>query len=626
MSSLAEGQHEGNPAGPRWALAAAALLWLVSVAGHQDGTDLARFLFTWARQPGAIHADGGLSGLQIFERTVIAMAAAAAIVALALALRRVRRSTIPWRAEAVRWALWAAMTLMAWRFFIVYTSELAHFAQYGLIGGLLAYGLSARRQPQRAFAIAFGLGLIDETWQHYGLQVWLADNPHHWFDWADPILNALGATAGILVIDAGREPKPDDKPDRIIIIAGSIGAVLLLPLLLLPPADHAALFGSYKYWPFWNEFENAKPVHWPVPAEGIPLLIGAFLLLGALLDPRRRPPSWGLLATLAVLVAVGVQIPRRGPVAVHEPVPVVRVPRATTPPTIDGYLVESEWLGAVSTGPFVDNMTGAQADGGTVAYLLWDDDALYVAFEAQDNDPWVRPAAPDSVMVAADEGVQILLDVGGDEATYHGFFVTQANTLRDESVSIPAAPVDYNPWRRYQGLLSWHHPAVRHAVAVSVPVDTVRSWGPTDREFGDGTSGDGTYTVEIAIPWHALKTTSTPGGVSLQRTVAPQVGERWRLGLYRAEMSRPPAAPLRARWLDRVPGTPLAGVGSSTLDSLVSTGAVPVDAQGRLDREALVRWLSRQLRRHEAWSPTLNTSFHDPARFGVIEFGGAAGR
>jgi hypothetical protein len=54
-------------------------------------------------------------------------------------------------------------------------------------------------------------------------------------------------------------------------------------------------------------------------------------------------------------------------------------------------------------------------------------------------------------MVKADEGVQILLDVGGDETTYHGFFVTQANTLRDESVSIPGAPVDYNPWRRLPG-------------------------------------------------------------------------------------------------------------------------------------------------------------------------------
>ncbi len=134
------------------------------------------------------------------------------------------------------------------------------------------------------------------------------------------------------------------------------------------------------------------------------------------------------------------------------------------------------------------------------------------------------------------------------------------------------------------------------------------------------TYGDATYTVEIAIPWHALRTTSTQGGMSLQRTVAPQVGERWRLGLYRVERSRPAATPLRARWLDHVPGTSLAGVGPGTLDSLVSTGIVPVDGQGRLDREALVRWLSRQLGRQDAWSPTFNTSFHNPARFGVIEF------
>ncbi len=478
MSSLAEGRHGGNPTGRPWALVAAGLLWSISVAAHQHGTGLARHLFSWARQPGAMHADGGLVGLHIFERIVIAMAAAAAVGGLALAMRRVRRSGSQWRADLVRWVLWAALTLLAWRFFIVYTSELAHFAQYALIGGLLAHGMGAHRRPQRAFAIAFGLGLIDETWQHYGLQVWLADNPRHWFDWADPVLNGLGATAGILLIDSGRQQAPDDTPDRVIIIAGSLGAVLLLPLLLLPAADHAALFGSYTYSPFWNEYENAKPVHWPVPAEGIPLLIGAFLLLGALLDPRRRPPSWGLLGILAVLVAVGVQVPKRGPVAVHEAVPVLHVPRAAVPPVIDGHFDSSEWQGAASTGPFADNLTGAVSDGGTLAHLLWDDDALYVAFEVQDNDPWVRRAARDSVTVKADEGVQILLDVGGDETTYHGFFVTQANTLRDESVTIPAAPVDYNPWGRYQGLLPWTHPAVRHAVTASVPVDTVQSWGP----------------------------------------------------------------------------------------------------------------------------------------------------
>jgi hypothetical protein len=45
---------------------------------------------------------------------------------------------------------------------------------------------------------------------------------------------------------------------------------------------------------------------------------------------------------------------------------------------------------------FVDNLTGADNHGSTLARLLWDDDALYVAFEAEDDDPWVRLGAPGS--------------------------------------------------------------------------------------------------------------------------------------------------------------------------------------------------------------------------------------
>jgi hypothetical protein len=97
-----------------------------------------------------------------------------------------------------------------------------------------------------------------------------------------------------------------------------------------------------------------------------------------------------------MLVAMGVQLPRRGPVAVHESVPIVRVPRATAPRSIDGHLDTTEWQGAVSAGLFVDNLTGADNHGSTLARLLWDDDALYVAFEAEDNDPWVRLGAPGS--------------------------------------------------------------------------------------------------------------------------------------------------------------------------------------------------------------------------------------
>jgi hypothetical protein len=98
------------------------------------------------------------------------------------------------------------------------------------------------------------------------------------------------------------------------------------------------------------------------------------------------------------------------------------------------------------------------------------------------------------------------------------------------------------------------------------------------------------WVVEIAIPWMSLAS----GGVS----GPPREGDRWRVGLYRIERPGGPAGLARIaelqKKLEGVAGSELAGLRQELQDLQATSQAL-------------------------AWSPT-RQSFHDPERFGVVEF------
>ncbi len=75
-------------------------------------------------------------------------------------------------------------------------------------------------------------------------------------------------------------------------------------------------------------------------------------------------------------------------------IPRYEVKRASSPPTIDGKLDEAAWTQASApiTLQFLwDSQTGAKQK--TAARLLWDAQALYVGFDADDADV-TRPVPP----------------------------------------------------------------------------------------------------------------------------------------------------------------------------------------------------------------------------------------
>lgn len=645
-----------GPAISRPLLAVALLLWAASTFGHGLGLDLVTAFFDWARTPESLHPQGGNAGFARGELLIavgFCLLMTAGLCVLVWQVRRLRRPLTEtgrlWTA-CLPWIVWAALFHLTWKITILYTTELVHFAQYALIGLVLTAALNRGRRPQLAFVIAFGLGLVDEIWQHYGLHVWLMDEHTHWMDWSDPILDALGACAGILLVVTYQRLTASEAPSEFAVIRRAlvVFGVLLLPLVFLDPVTTASVMGSYPYYPFWDEHVNLKAVHWLRPHEGIPFCLVAILVLGTMLEPRPRALSQRGLAILAVLLTLVVRPESRvGGREVHEIVAQTRVPHlemlgeGAAPPTIDGSLDEPAWTHAVRLGPFVETTTGlsvalcAGPDGAsaslspTYARLLWDDQHLYVAFEVDDDDLWARDLSRDDGGIAGDEGVRLFIDDGGDEITYYEFDVNPLGRLYDAFNLIPAAPLDYEPWANQLGLAGWSASGVRVAATAVSPVDVVQGWGA----LADPPEPS-SYTVEIAIPWETFRTTATPGSNTIRRTVQPQPGERWRLGLFRVERPRPLVADEDAGvTVDLRQATRLTGLSLDKLEDLIANGNLKPVAAGdkglprtmwQFSRRDVLYQRAMQCVQRQAWTPTYG-DLHAPARFGVIEFAGLNG-
>lgn len=617
-------------------LAAALAAWALLTFGHGVGLELAGRFFAWAREPGALSEEGGQAGMRVAEGGLALVFGAIALLVVArvaFALRGARRDEI---VEAlVPWVAWAALLFAVWKIYIVYATELVHFAQYALVGYLVARALDGGRRPAVAFLLTVGLAVLDEVWQHYGLAF---SNAYHWMDWSDLVLDALGATGGILPLVTltrlehtrslqGDARPPDTTATTRRVVLGA--AALTLPLLLLSPVTTARVLGHYRHYPYWGEYTNDKPTHWPGPREGIPLALGMVLVLATLLEPRRGGLSQRAIMGLALLWAISIDPPSRAEgMPVHEVVPATVARRASAPIVVDGRLDEADWARAERVGPFVLNGTGAPSPSGqeTFARVLWDAERVYFAFEVQDRDVWARDTHRDDVYLPSDEVVEVFLDDGGDEVTYYELEVSPKNVVYDLFCYWAAAPVDYNPDMPATGLPQWDAKAIpslggqalETAVAVQGTLDVVAS-GLTPVDALDEDQG---YTVEMALPWSALWVTSRP--TDAHRPVPPRVGDRWRLGLYRIERPRPaalePGAPVA---VDRAGALTRLGVTPARLDELVAAGALAPDADGRFATAALAVAAAQERAEYQAWSPTHDPggSFHRPQFFGVLEFG-----
>ncbi len=242
--------------------------------------------------------------------------------------------------------------------------------------------------------------------------------------------------------------------------------------------------------------------------------------------------------------------------------PIYRAARTLDAITIDGRIAEFTWAALPRVGPFTNIRQADQASAAqTQAIVAWDDRNLYVAFVCTDDTPWGTMYERDS-RLWEQEVVEVFLDPDGDGKNYPELEVSPHNVVVDLLIPAAGSGVDT--------AIRWDIEGLRTAVA----------------KQGAG------WTVEIAIPWASLGEAGT--------STKPNVGDRWRVGLYRIE--RPGGVPLSTK------------AGALRQQITAASGTWKKNLQDELEKLTAGRqWL--------AWSPTrVERGFHDPERFGVVEF------
>jgi len=187
------------------------------------------------------------------------------------------------------------------------------------------------------------------------------------------------------------------------------------------------------------------------------------------------------------------------------------------PPAIDGKLDERVWEKAAWTTDFVDVLgpdAGAPVHA-TRVKLLWDASALYVAAEIAATDVSATETEHDGA-VYEDDNFGVLLDPNLDGRELYVVRANARGTLLDQMAHKPL---------REGGTIErgWEPRGIQARVTVQGTLDE-----PKDKDTG--------WTLELAIPWHALQPPNwvlQDFGERERKGAVPKDGETWRMNLSR---------------------------------------------------------------------------------------------
>jgi len=216
-----------------------------------------------------------------------------------------------------------------------------------------------------------------------------------------------------------------------------------------------------------------------------------------------------LLAWLAApITAAGFELPAL-PWA-----PLVYVcPRTTEALVIDGRLDEAAWTLAPESAAFCD-IRGQQAGTPrheTRARLLWDDTYFYVGAVLAEPHLWATYTQRDAIIYQEND-FEVFIDPDGDCHNYAELEINALNTVWDLLLVKPYR--DGGP-----ALDGWDLKGLRTAVHL-------------DGTLNDPRDTDEGWSVEIAIPWRALK--ECAGGLACP----PAADDAWRVNFSRVQWQR----------------------------------------------------------------------------------------
>ena len=184
-----------------------------------------------------------------------------------------------------------------------------------------------------------------------------------------------------------------------------------------------------------------------------------------------------LVAAAASIASLAAQTPAPAPMP-SAPIPRYEVKRASSAITIDGKLDEAAWAGAspaVTLQFLWDSQTGAKQK--TSARVVWDAQALYVGFEADDADINARFEQRDDPTYQ-DDAVEIFINPDPrQEAVYYGFEMNARGVLYDY--------LNYNSRTLFK---RWDATGVKIAASIRGTMNN-----RTDTDSG--------WSLEAAIPW-----------------------------------------------------------------------------------------------------------------------------
>ena len=253
-------------------------------------------------------------------------------------------------------------------------------------------------------------------------------------------------------------------------------------------------------------------------------------------------------------------------------------PRTASPPAIDGSLDDPAWRAVPWTEPFVDIRGNGwpEPTWTTRAKIAWDDDHLYIAAEMEEPHLWATLADRDAILYR-EHDFEVFIDPDGDALDYYELEINALGTEFDLFLPRP-----YN--RKGKANVGWDMVGLRTAVALDGTLNN-----PSDEDRG--------WTVEIAIPWSALKPPEggsasddpreTDRYASIERRhvrgAGPNAGDTWRINFSRVQWP-----------VEVVPG-----------------GYRRAREPGPGDRHPEHNWV---------WSPQGEINMHIPEMWGIVRF------
>lgn len=176
--------------------------------------------------------------------------------------------------------------------------------------------------------------------------------------------------------------------------------------------------------------------------------------------------------------------------------------------TVDGRIDEEVWQWTDSTGPFVAPGSGERVADSPVqaeAYIVWSEEALYVAVVVEDanpNSPFTADAVDPHIWEQS-AAVEVMIQPGdpGDNLNYYEIQVDTNRAVWDTRFDDYNAPITGSGADRQFGHQDWDAQLER-AVVVE----------------------DDRYTIELALPWSTLSDERT--------AIPPEAGDIWRINFY----------------------------------------------------------------------------------------------